>query len=107
MVIGLSPFIKKYGIYYVIQGLLYLKLGFSIFGYIFGNYNEFNWKFWAFFLLFNKVFNEAICRHGNLVLTDLVDEDCVIENRKQPISAAIFGINALFTKPGFLFFLNI
>lgn len=39
-------------------------------------------------------------RHGNLVLADIVDEDYVVNTRAQSMSSAIFGANALFTKPG-------
>ena len=47
-----------------------------------------------------QVFTESICRHGNLVLADLVDEDTVSFRRTSPISATIAGANALLTKPG-------
>lgn len=36
----------------------------------------------------------------NLIISDLVDEDFVLHNRKQAISALIFGTAALFSKPG-------
>lgn len=36
----------------------------------------------------------------NLVVTDLVDEDLVLNRRKQAASALLFGMVALVTKPG-------
>lgn len=36
----------------------------------------------------------------NLVITDLVDEDFVVNRRQQAASALLFGMVALVTKPG-------
>lgn len=47
-----------------------------------------------------KSFSECICRHGNLVVSDIVDEDKVKNQRDASASTLIFGANALFTKPG-------
>lgn len=52
------------------------------------------------FLLSNRVFTEGTCKLLNLIISDLVDEDFVLHNRKQAISALIFGTAALFSKPG-------
>lgn len=58
------------------------------------------------FLLFpflsssNRVFTEGTCKLLNLIISDLVDEDFVIHNRSQAISALVFGTAALFSKPG-------
>jgi len=52
------------------------------------------------FLLTSKVFSEAICRHGNLLLSDVIDEDAVLNSRDTSVSTLMFGANALFTKPG-------
>ena len=48
----------------------------------------------------NRVFTEGTCKLLNLVVTDLVDEDFVLNHRKQAVSALIFGTLALFSKPG-------
>ena len=48
----------------------------------------------------NRVFTEGTCKLLNLIISDLVDEDFVLHNRKQAISALIFGTSALFSKPG-------
>ena len=57
-------------------------------------------SFIMLYMLVAKIFNEAICRHGNLVLADVVDEDKFIYQRGSSMSSLIFGINAFFTKPG-------
>lgn len=48
----------------------------------------------------NRVFTEGTCKLLNLVVTDLVDEDLVLNRRKQAASALLFGMVALVTKPG-------
>lgn len=48
----------------------------------------------------NRVFTEGTCKLLNLVVTDLVDEDFVLNRRKQAASALMFGMVALVTKPG-------
>lgn len=48
----------------------------------------------------NRVFTEGTCKLLNLVITDLVDEDYVLNRRKQAASALLFGMVALVTKPG-------
>lgn len=97
-VILLAPRIPKYGIYKVLQFLFLVKLAFGLFGYFFGD--GAGYLFYAFYLVGNKVFNETICRHGNLVVADLVDEDFFLYKRAVSMSSAVFGANALFTKPG-------
>tara|TARA_R110002050_G_scaffold26382_2_gene69602 strand:+ start:174 stop:1475 length:1302 start_codon:yes stop_codon:yes gene_type:complete len=56
--------------------------------------------FIAIYLLVARVSNEIICRHGNLVLADIVDEDNHLHNRIESKSSMIYGVNAFFTKPG-------
>lgn len=48
----------------------------------------------------NRVFTEGTCKLLNLVVTDLVDEDFVLNHRKQAVSALMFGTLAFFSKPG-------
>ena len=48
----------------------------------------------------NRVFTEGTCKLLNLVISDLVDEDYVIHNRNQAVSALMFGTSALLSKPG-------
>ena len=54
------------------------------------------------FVLFcsNRVFTEGTCKLLNLVISDLVDEDFVLNHRKTAVSALIFGMTALLSKPG-------
>ena len=46
------------------------------------------------------MFTEGTCKLLNLVISDLVDEDYVIHNRHQAVSALMFGTSALLSKPG-------
>ena len=48
----------------------------------------------------NRVFTEGTCKLLNLVISDLVDEDFVLNRRRQAASALLFGMVALVTKPG-------
>lgn len=48
----------------------------------------------------NRVFTEGTCRLLKLVVSDLVDEDFVVNQRQQAASALLFGMVALLTKPG-------
>jgi Na+/melibiose symporter-like transporter len=57
-----------------------------------------HWALLALAILALKVHNETICRHGNLVIADLVDEDAALFRRSHAIPTMIFGANALFTK---------
>ncbi|CAB1312012.1 unnamed protein product [Coregonus sp. 'balchen'] len=52
------------------------------------------------FIASNRVFTEGTCKLLNLVITDLVDEDFVVNRRQQAASALLFGMVALVTKPG-------
>ena len=52
------------------------------------------------FVFSNRVFTEGTCKLLNLVISDLVDEDYVIHDRKQAVSALMFGTAALVSKPG-------
>lgn len=48
----------------------------------------------------NRVFTEGTCKLLKLVISDLVDEDFVVNRRPQAASALLFGMVALLTKPG-------
>lgn len=48
----------------------------------------------------NRVFTEGTCKLLKLVISDLVDEDFVVNRRQQATSALLFGMVALLTKPG-------
>lgn len=53
-----------------------------------------------FFFSSNRVFTEGTCKLLNLVVSDLVDEDYVLHKRTQAVSALMFGMTALVSKPG-------
>ena len=46
------------------------------------------------------MFTEGTCKLLNLVISDLVDEDYVLHDRKQAVSALMFGTAAFLSKPG-------
>ena len=48
----------------------------------------------------NRVFTEGTCKLLSLVISDLVDEDYVLHDRKQAVSALMYGTAALLSKPG-------
>ena len=52
------------------------------------------------YLACNRVFTEGTCKLLTLVITDLVDEDVVLNDRRRGVSALIFGTAAFLSKPG-------
>lgn len=69
LVVVLSPFVKRYSLFKVIRFLFYLKLSFSVIAFCF---QSGGWVVVMLFMISNKVFSEAICRHGNLVPASLL-----------------------------------
>ncbi|ESO03349.1 hypothetical protein HELRODRAFT_112249 [Helobdella robusta] len=88
---------RKYGAYDVIKYLFILKLSFAILVFFCGGQNV--WLL-AFFIASNRIFTEGTCKLLNLVITDLVDEDVVINQRSNSVSALMFGVVAFLSKPG-------
>ncbi|XP_038267256.1 transmembrane protein 180 [Dermochelys coriacea] len=88
---------QRYGVYVVVQGLFFLKLALSIIMLLAGPDQVY---LLCIFIASNRVFTEGTCKLLNLVVTDLVDEDFVLNRRKQAASALLFGMVALVTKPG-------
>ncbi|XP_069467773.1 transmembrane protein 180 isoform X2 [Ambystoma mexicanum] len=88
---------QKYGVYSVIRWLFFLKLALSVVMLFAGPDHIY---LLCFFIASNRVFTEGTCKLLNLVITDLVDEDFVLNRRKQAASALLFGMVALVTKPG-------
>ncbi|XP_078668863.1 transmembrane protein 180-like [Branchiostoma floridae x Branchiostoma belcheri] len=88
---------RRYGTYAVIRGLFLVKLVLSTAMMMVGP--DYTWVL-CFFIASNRVFTEGTCRLLNLVVSDLVDEDYVLNNRKQPVSALVFGMAAFLSKPG-------
>lgn len=48
----------------------------------------------------NRIFTEGICKLLSQVISDLVDEDYVLNRRAQPLSALVFGATSLLSRPG-------
>ncbi|XP_002738400.1 transmembrane protein 180-like [Saccoglossus kowalevskii] len=88
---------RRYGVYSVVKGLFFIKLLLSICMLAAGPRYVI---LLCLFIASNRVFTEGTCKLLNLVVSDLVDEDCVIHHRKQAVSALVFGTSALLSKPG-------
>ncbi|XP_047407863.1 transmembrane protein 180 isoform X3 [Sciurus carolinensis] len=88
---------RRWGVYAVVRGLFLLKLGLSLLMLVAGPDHP---GLLCFFIASNRVFTEGTCKLLTLVVTDLVDEDLVLNHRKQAASALLFGMVALVTKPG-------
>ncbi|KAM9327307.1 transmembrane protein 180 [Gastrophryne carolinensis] len=88
---------RKYGVYSVVRWLFIIKLLLSVFMLMAGPDQI---HLLCIFIASNRVFTEGTCKLLNLVITDLVDEDFVMNGRKQAASALMFGMVALVTKPG-------
>ncbi|KAM9197953.1 transmembrane protein 180 isoform 2-T2 [Dugong dugon] len=91
------PLCRRWGVYVVVRGLFLLKLGLSLLMLLAGPDCP---SLLCLFIASNRVFTEGTCKLLTLVVTDLVDEDLVLNHRKQAASALLFGMVALVTKPG-------
>ncbi|XP_056153276.1 transmembrane protein 180 [Lampris incognitus] len=88
---------QRHGVYQVIHWLFLLKLGLSVAMLLAGADHIY---LLCIFIASNRVFTEGTCKLLNLVISDLVDEDFVLNRRQQAASALLFGMVALVTKPG-------
>jgi len=88
---------RRHGTYRVIQGLFYVKLALSFLMLILGPNHV---LLMCLFIASNRVFTEGTCKLLSLVISDLVDEDYVVHNRKEAVSALLFGTAAFVSKPG-------
>jgi len=86
-----------HGVYKVINILFSLKLIFALIMMMSGPNNL---VFLCIFIASNRITTEGTCNLLNLVISDLVDEDYVINRRKSPASALMFGMTSLLAKPG-------
>lgn len=116
VVVALAPLLLRIGLHSLLRGLFSLKVTLSVVFYL----------WWgdaplalAAFLMLNKIMTETICRHGNLVVAELVDEgsarvkrgavvertdaclpDMALHRRVESRSSLLYGAAALFSKPG-------
>ncbi|XP_075791699.1 transmembrane protein 180 isoform X2 [Pelodiscus sinensis] len=88
---------QRCGVYAVVRGLFFLKLALSTLMLLAGPDQV---HLLCILIASNRVFTEGTCKLLTLVVTDLVDEDFVLNRRKQAASALLFGMVALVTKPG-------
>ena len=95
--IAFSSLAAKYGLYSVITALFSCKLVLALVIWLAGMGKL---PLLVFFILSNRIFTEGTCKLIGLCVTDLVDEDFVLHNRKETVSALIFGTTNLVAKPG-------
>uniref|UniRef100_A0A3Q2GEN7 Major facilitator superfamily domain containing 13A n=1 Tax=Cyprinodon variegatus TaxID=28743 RepID=A0A3Q2GEN7_CYPVA len=88
---------QRYGVYQVIRWLFIIKLGLSVVMLLAGADHIY---LLCIFIASNRVFTEGTCKLLKLVISDLVDEDFVMNRRQQAASALLFGMVNLLTKPG-------
>ncbi|CAM1307001.1 TMEM180 (predicted) [Pycnogonum litorale] len=88
---------RKHGTYAVIFYLFVSKL---ILSALMGGVGPDHIYLLCIFVACNRIFTEGTCKLLNLIISDLVDEDFVLHQRKQSISALIFGTSSLMAKPG-------
>ncbi|BHF58745.1 hypothetical protein SprV_0100170000 [Sparganum proliferum] len=85
------------GTYVVIRCLFMVKVALGITLYLFGRGNLF---ILSLFLACNRIFTEGVCKLLSQIISDLVDEDFVLNDRAQPLSALMFGATSLLGRPG-------
>uniref|UniRef100_A0A8B9SJ41 Major facilitator superfamily domain containing 13A n=1 Tax=Anas platyrhynchos TaxID=8839 RepID=A0A8B9SJ41_ANAPL len=78
---------RRCGVYAVVRGLFFLKLALSVVMLLAGPNQVY---LLCIFIASNRVFTEGTCKLLNLVVTDLVDEDLVLNRRKQAGLGAAF-----------------
>jgi Na+/melibiose symporter-like transporter len=101
VVVLVAPLLRRYGIETLFRSLLLLKIVIASIALLLLSPEESRPLHIAAFFLANKVFTEAICRHGNLLVADLIDEEAAMHpGRVASRSSLYFGAVALFTKPG-------
>ncbi|KAK7465945.1 hypothetical protein BaRGS_00037483 [Batillaria attramentaria] len=88
---------RRWGVYSVIRVLFVVKLLLAVVMLMMGPGHTI---LLCVFIASNRVFTEGTCKLLSLVISDLVDEDFVINGRRQAVSALIFGTAALLSKPG-------
>ncbi|VDL92678.1 unnamed protein product [Schistocephalus solidus] len=85
------------GTYAVIRCLFMVKVVLGITLYLSGRGN---WFILSIFLACNRIFTEGVCKLLSQIISDLVDEDFVLNDRVQPLSALMFGATSLLGRPG-------
>ena len=95
--VSLTPVITRIGVYSTIRSLVLLKLAMASSLYL--SNSTLGWESAALFMFVCRILTEAICKLTPLIVSDIVDEDLKLHNRSKSMSAVIFGLDALVTKP--------
>eukprot|EP00469_Lotharella_globosa_P006110 CAMPEP_0167804506 /NCGR_PEP_ID=MMETSP0111_2-20121227/20527_1 /TAXON_ID=91324 /ORGANISM="Lotharella globosa, Strain CCCM811" /LENGTH=189 /DNA_ID=CAMNT_0007701289 /DNA_START=183 /DNA_END=753 /DNA_ORIENTATION=+ len=80
----LVQWVPRYGLHFIISALLLLKLGSAMLMLKAGDSVEIAT---ALFLALNRISTEGVCKLLDLSLSDLADEDYVINKRRHPLPA--------------------
>ena len=94
--LGLTPQIKRYGVFQVLKFIFATRMVICFGGYIYSA----NVHYAGPFLLINRISSELVCRISPLVLSDLVDEDRFLNKRNssETRSGSVVGTLHFFTK---------
>eukprot|EP01138_Halocafeteria_seosinensis_P014861 gb/GECG01015171.1/.p1 GENE.gb/GECG01015171.1/~~gb/GECG01015171.1/.p1 ORF type:complete len:531 (+),score=34.74 gb/GECG01015171.1/:1-1593(+) len=100
-----TPAIRRWGMYDTMQGLLIVRIGFVVaamattvaMNYVLPSLVWISYGICGFMLI-NRVASEATCRLFPLILSDLIDEDSVINNRSKGLSSSIIGTASFTSK---------
>eukprot|EP00795_Rhopilema_esculentum_P015174 gene15174-6369_t len=88
--------LASYGSYALISWSFYIKVIASVTMYIVGPTHI--WILGAYMLI-DAVLPSAAFSLFNLTVSDIIQEDQRLHNRRLPLSSMVFGLNALVTKP--------
>lgn len=101
LVVALAPVLRVVGVRLLLRALVVVKIAVGLAGWYFLTSGGASVAELGAFFLLNKSCTEVICRHGNLLVAELVDEDASnMELGAVSRSSMYFGAIALFTKPG-------
>eukprot|EP01105_Mastigella_eilhardi_P002030 TRINITY_DN1243_c0_g1_i2.p1 TRINITY_DN1243_c0_g1~~TRINITY_DN1243_c0_g1_i2.p1 ORF type:complete len:308 (-),score=81.49 TRINITY_DN1243_c0_g1_i2:64-987(-) len=99
LVVACTPLLYRYGLHSLLNMLFVVKVVLSSCALMLNFVTDAAFVV-PLYLMLGKVFNEVVCRHGNLAVSDLTDEDYVRNARHLSVSAMMVGIVNFVTKPG-------
>ncbi|CAM9417617.1 unnamed protein product [Choristocarpus tenellus] len=91
----LTPVANKFGTYRLIMGAAMFKL---ITGLTIAAGGVQLWPLWGFLFLCNRL-SASVWGFYNLSFSDVIDEDMLINKRRESMSVSVHGVQALFVKP--------
>jgi hypothetical protein len=96
-----SPLAGIRGSYDIVLYLFVLKfvLGCIVAGLFVANGSTLSAIVLGLWMFISRTLTAATFTFFNMSVSDVIDEDCVLNSRKEPMSSMFFGTNALLTKP--------